>query len=1006
MALAYPSATYSKMSNGFYSDDQTFSINVRNWYLRTLTAYARFYDEQGNIIKKPSNWIDNPDLLRFETDSKKYVHAVTATNTIMGIPMPTDPTTLSFKFPDEAAMVELMFGGLGTSDFDLDVDPYGMILTILFQYAVPLAFMAGGAVLTSTKWFNDFISKTDNVVAALGVGFPIIGGGVATAAALTNAKAVLITAADAIAGLLVSKGLEKLSAYILEKIAEAELEDELPWVGPGLRIAAAVVSSESMLVTTGEWLSSPATLRANISRSMDVSVILSPDPAHGEAGKPETAVWPAVSDHYEVTIQYKGGTFYKQSGFMPATTSHTLPPIIFTDIPAGGKIQVTVGIFAKNNWLCGKWESDWLDALPDNNSTTKTIAGAIAEILVPLTQDSQYQHKEKIIYDRQSQKHIWHAGDLPTATKTSLDCSGDGNHLCQLVGITLNGSAFQVGYAWQASGLGLPLSGSTSPTTQQAYAFQNLSVLANPESRLKFPTKAFGAQPHIAYDQFGPQPPQGDSTNPLSISQRNFIVDPRVGSNGKNHLRQITLDDGSSLFDVDAKNLQSWGQFNMDFLDAMVVHPQGFVVGVSWEHHKMELLKLPEAPSDDQKAPLAQVVSGYGVRQGLLNGPIALTVTLDGRILILETLNQRLQAFDTKGNPVPCFDGKQLFTLNVADFQNDLDNGKFSAALQSQFQNHGLTHLFDLDAKLGADLEDGKVTDALRDAFTQQGIQLSYELLQPDDPTVSSHITITTKGSVWSIVDPGKNSQYDIIKDAQTQALKVYDYLTNVQVTVRARGFQWIVSDLNGSKSYNIQPDAINPKQLNVKEYLSYTSLHNPEQRTDITYLDLAAEAKGYIYVLSHTGDGSKTTDYLLDIYEPNGAFLSRTPDSTLNANPQNVCAARMTIDIWRNLYTLNFEAISGPNGRTEPSISHWIPSPPLFSLDLKFSSGFDAGNIQEIKAVWAMNKLKLSPNATVKTLATGGHWRLVDADNHVTYDVIRTVKELYVYSVPNTSQA
>jgi hypothetical protein len=30
---------------------------------------------------------------------------------------------------------------------------------------------------------------------------------------------------------------------------------------------------------------------------------------------------------------------------------------------------------------------------------------------------------------------------------------------------------------------------------------------------------------------------------------------------------------------------------------------------------------------------------------------------------------------------------------------------------------------------------------------------------------------------------------------------------------------------------------------------------------------------------------------------------------------------------MWRNLYTLNYESFQGPGGRTEPSVSTWMPS-------------------------------------------------------------------------------
>jgi hypothetical protein len=90
--------------------------------------------------------------------------------------------------------------------------------------------------------------------------------------------------------------------------------------------------------------------------------------------------------------------------------------------------------------------------------------------------------------------------------------------------------------------------------------------------------------------------------------------------------------------------------------------------------------------------------------------------------------------------------------------------------------------------------------------------------------------------------------------------------------------------------------------------------------REGSTYLDIAVEAKGYIYVLSYTSDGSQPSAYQVDLYEPNGAFLVTTP---------NVAAARMVVNTLRDLYTLNYELFLDANGRVQPSISMWLPPAP-----------------------------------------------------------------------------
>jgi hypothetical protein len=86
-----------------------------------------------------------------------------------------------------------------------------------------------------------------------------------------------------------------------------------------------------------------------------------------------------------------------------------------------------------------------------------------------------------------------------------------------------------------------------------------------------------------------------------------------------------------------------------------------------------------------------------------------------------------------------------------------------------------------------------------------------------------------------------------------------------------------------------------------------------------VEYLDLAVESTGYLYVLSYANGGTRASDYRLDLYDPDGTFLSRTG---------GIAAARLAVDRWRNLFTLNYEPLRGPHG-LEPSVSEWIPNTP-----------------------------------------------------------------------------
>jgi len=88
---------------------------------------------------------------------------------------------------------------------------------------------------------------------------------------------------------------------------------------------------------------------------------------------------------------------------------------------------------------------------------------------------------------------------------------------------------------------------------------------------------------------------------------------------------------------------------------------------------------------------------------------------------------------------------------------------------------------------------------------------------------------------------------------------------------------------------------------------------------SSVVYLDIGVEGLGYMYVLSYTNGGLSADDYRLDIWDPDGNHLLRKT---------GVAAARMAVDTFRNVYTLNYETIVGAP-RVEPSLSQWEPSTP-----------------------------------------------------------------------------
>lgn len=87
-------------------------------------------------------------------------------------------------------------------------------------------------------------------------------------------------------------------------------------------------------------------------------------------------------------------------------------------------------------------------------------------------------------------------------------------------------------------------------------------------------------------------------------------------------------------------------------------------------------------------------------------------------------------------------------------------------------------------------------------------------------------------------------------------------------------------------------------------------------------HLDIQADATGLLYVLSHN---TQTNVYQVSVYD-SLARLQKAVSTTTGVN-----AARIGLDHWRNLYTLNYDPIAiEPSGSapatTEPSVSLWTP--------------------------------------------------------------------------------
>ncbi len=87
----------------------------------------------------------------------------------------------------------------------------------------------------------------------------------------------------------------------------------------------------------------------------------------------------------------------------------------------------------------------------------------------------------------------------------------------------------------------------------------------------------------------------------------------------------------------------------------------------------------------------------------------------------------------------------------------------------------------------------------------------------------------------------------------------------------------------------------------------------------DAKWLEIAVDDTDLIYILSYTGTGMRNSDYRLDVYDKNGSHIFRNV---------GIAVARMVVDKWRRVYTLNQEVMMN-SPLIEPTVSVWMPSVP-----------------------------------------------------------------------------
>lgn len=880
--------------------DNNLTISVKNHFIRTMGAYAQFFNDAGKGIANPAGWEEKlEESLResCETSEKKYMGLVTPINSIMGIPFPAQPTEFTFPFPDDAVKVRLLFGTLGLYgyDDDIQINRQGALLTGVFQFAIPTLLLTLSTIVEDGKILTDLMMA--GLTAFLNIIFAVTG---ADGTESIDAERIISILGDAIAGVLLQHGAEKLLLYLTGMITKQQLEQQIPVLGWALKIYNVSVATAGLIVTTGEMVSSPATLQIEVRRTTDLQLTLHPDPAHGEAGKPETAVWPLAADNYKIQLTYEGSTNRERTGKVekgnkPLTVS-------FSEIPAGGKCQVSANLYSKEDWLCGVWKSDWITALPNTESGI-LLDAAIEEQLIPLSADTQYN----LVYNKTYENGVYcwrEKHEIPKDTIDVLDEGGYQDGLCKLLNLSLNEAKQWMGFTYRASGSGLPAV--DGGTAGNACLTQGMSKIGNGKVRTSLCEKGFAQDVMFALDKYG----EGDDNYLLEPVQDTF------------QLRKIDI--SKDNFDLEHSREKSYGTFHVKSIDALAVHPDRKVIAASWKENVVEVLDL-KAGGKTEKAPDGIMMCGQGSRQGLLHGPKAMTVTADGRVLVLESTNRRIQAFDSSMNPVPCFTGA-VISERVAGCISQLEQGSVPEELLKCIGQAGDTYVGKVTADDGIrkELSDLTVSEKLLRLLSDAGI---YPASGKNPKTGEWNYLTIEKGEQcdeWILKDSCQEKSWRLHSKGST--LEVTRILSHMQAETVAEGKEWALHDGEMARSYKVVCVDEKKQLVTIYRKESFVGLRD---NGNCIWLDLAAEEKGYLYVLYYQNGGHKPEDYLIDIYTPEGTWLAQLPDTEKHPQQPHIVAGKLDIDHFRTLFAMHFENEKGNNGRREPKLTQWIPSVP-----------------------------------------------------------------------------
>jgi hypothetical protein len=655
-------------------------VKMKNYFIRYLGAYIRFFDAAGNAIPlpgwKPEGADEDVDVVKelgIQYIDCHYMGFISPIANVFAIPIDDMPGELevTVQFPENAVRASIYGSGLGRGSNEWPNTPViGGILTGFINLGIPGYMLASSVAAVANKViYNEagsMMKKSELRQKVLMAGMVYF---LATARDGHPNFRVLI----GMSKLLFNEGATQILLAVEEQMVAQEILEAIPfagWVLMALDIATglAQLAETIMEVSSSRW-----NIENIVATAITSTVTVHPDPRH--MAFPQAPAGTQAS--YTVRMLVKGdhGDTRPTVAFstnIPASTPTTLSAA-FPNNTLGGTVRFEAD-YHIDSWLAGTANSGWIN---NDEPHATQVELFLVENPKPLDHTSVYIHSAILIYD--NGQYAWQpTATAPTTTVGNRDQVGP-NGISECFGISLSQRCAMLGFAWRANGMGLRTlpNRPNDPPGQQLAAFQNIDIPGRPMVSTKFPNIGFDGMTQLMYDPYPAKfqmqdgnwvlgPDHNPLPDPNDVRLGDYYLDPRpadlpLSRGGGYHLRRVTLD-ASTPFDLGST--QSWGRFEFG-ADSFALHPAGFLVGVSSKHKKIQIVPIADEPSSDLESIIGDVYAGealHEARHGLLFNPIAVTCSYDGTIFILENIGRtsavqvaRIQAFDLIGNPVPCF---------------------------------------------------------------------------------------------------------------------------------------------------------------------------------------------------------------------------------------------------------------------------------------------------------------------------------------------------------------